>query len=165
MQIFTKEEESVRCYIEEFLPKNMCPFTVRQWSGNPKISKCHLKQGSKVSRSNDHSLEYGTLGFFLRDSQGSLCVTTCAHVIQNNKEVFSDTVESAVGKSVMAPDVYSDSITEGLDLSLIKVFKEKIEHCRYGLRDSTDQFVTGIVALANDSEMKNMKVHKWGAKT
>ncbi|CAC5365832.1 unnamed protein product [Mytilus coruscus] len=48
---------------------------------------------------------------------------------------------------------------------IIKVFKEEIEHCRYGLRDSTDRFVTGIVVLANDSEMKNMKVYKWGAKT
>ncbi|XP_052079313.1 uncharacterized protein LOC127717631 isoform X1 [Mytilus californianus] len=165
MQIFTKEEEHVRSYIEQCLPETICDFSIKSWPGHPKVLNYHLKQGSKVNRSSDHSKGYGTLGFFVRDSNGSIYFTTCAHVIPMKKEVFTDTMEAAVGESVFATDLSKDSIAKCLDLSLVKVFEEKKENCRYGLRDSTDKLVTGMVSLANESEMKNMKVYKWGAKT
>ncbi|XP_076088475.1 uncharacterized protein LOC143058887 [Mytilus galloprovincialis] len=165
MQIFTTEEEHVRSYIEQCSPKTICDFSIKSWPGLPKVSKYHLKQGSKVNSSSDHSRGYGTLGFFLRDSKGSIYFTTCAHVIPKKREVFTDTIEAAVGESVFATDLSKNSISESLDLSLVKVFEEKIENCRYRLRDSTDNLVTGMISPANESEMNNMKVYKWGAKT
>ncbi|CAC5425106.1 unnamed protein product [Mytilus coruscus] len=157
MQIFTKEEEHVRSYIEQCLPKTICDFSIKSWPGHPNVLNYHLKQGSKVNRSSDHSKGYGTLGFFVRDSKGSIYFTTCAHVIPMKKEVFTDTMEAAVGESAFATDLSKDSISKSLDLSLVKVFEEKKENCRYGLRDSTDKLVTGMVSLANESEMKNIK--------
>lgn len=165
MQIFTIEEESVRRYIKEFCPKDICDFTLKPWAGKPKVANCNLKQGSKVNRTTDHSQKYGTLGFFVRDSDGCIYFTTCAHVIAQHTEAYTDTIQSAVGKSVFATDLSSASITESIDLSLVKVYEEKVEDCRFGLRDAKDRFVTGTVTLANDSEMKNMEVYKWGAKT
>ncbi|CAG2207993.1 unnamed protein product [Mytilus edulis] len=165
MQIFTIEEESVRRYIREFGPKNICDFTLKPWGGKPKVANYNLKQGSKVNRTTDHSQEYGTLGFFVRDSEGCIYFTTCAHVISQHTDAYTDTIESAVGKSVFATDLSSASITKSLDISLVKVYEEKVEDCRFGLRDSKDRFVTGTVTLANDSEMKNMEVYKMGSKT
>lgn len=149
MQIFTTEEEHVRSYIEQCLPKTICDFSIKSWPGHPKLSKYHMQQGSKVKSSSDHRRGYGTLGFFVRDSKGSIYFTTCAHVIPMKRKVFTDTIEAAVGESVYATDLSKDSIAESIDLSLVKVFEEKIENCRYGLRDSTDKLVTGMVSLAN----------------
>ncbi|CAC5378515.1 unnamed protein product [Mytilus coruscus] len=163
--LLQRKEESVLRYIEEFFPKNICDFRVKPWPGNPKVSKYHLKQGSKVNATMNHSQEYGTLGFFIRDRKGSIYFTTCAHVIPKSKYAYTDKLEPAVAKSVLATDLSSTSITESIDLSLVKVYEEKVESCRFGLRDSRDSFVKGIISLANDSEMKNMKVYKWGAKT
>ncbi|XP_052079308.1 uncharacterized protein LOC127717626 isoform X2 [Mytilus californianus] len=165
MQIFTIEEESVRRYIREFCPKDICDFTLKPWAGKPKVANYNLKQGSKINRTTDHSQNYGTLGFFVRDSEGCIYFTTCAHVISQHTDAYTDTTQSAVGKSVFATDLSSASITESLDLSLVKVYEEKVEDCRFGLRDARDRFVTGTVTLAHDSEMKNMEVYKWGAKS
>lgn len=165
IEIFSKDSSALRDYIAQFIPEIDLELVVRAWPGDPKVDQYHLKQGSKISRTIDHTREYGTLGFFVRDANGNTYFTTCGHVISKNKEAFTEMGESAVGKSSFAPEQTRFSLVNTLDLSLVHVYKEKEEICKFGIRNSDDKLITGSVSTADAGEMEDMKVYKWGAST
>lgn len=80
-------------------------------------------------------------------------------------QAFAETEDSAVGESIYTPSSSCLSITDSLDLSLVKVYQDKVERCEFGLRNSEDKLVKGNISVADQSEMYDMKLYKWGAKT
>ncbi|CAC5397125.1 unnamed protein product [Mytilus coruscus] len=110
MQIFSKNDSALRDYIAQFIPKNDLELVVKPWPGDPTVDHYHLTQGSKISRTADHTLNT-------------------------------------------------------LDVSLVHVYKEKEEICKFGLRNLDDKLITGSVSTADAGEMEDMKVYKWGAST
>ncbi|XP_052082130.1 uncharacterized protein LOC127719848 [Mytilus californianus] len=165
MQIFAKDDSALRDYVAQFISENNLELEVKPWPGDPRVDNYHLKQGSKISRTTDHSHEYGTLGLFVRDAVGNTYFTTCGHVIPKSKEAFTETGGYAVGKSLFAPEQTRFSLVNTLDLSLVRVYKEKEEICKFGLRNPDDKLITGSVSAADACEMEDMKVYKWGAST
>ncbi|XP_052083032.1 uncharacterized protein LOC127720486 [Mytilus californianus] len=168
------EKTSVSNYVKKYLNDPPGKYQLQIEYKERKITLfSKLEQGSKINKKKiatrtDKPRQYGSLGMFLEDKNGTYFFTTCAHVIGKEEHAYSPDDNSKLGQNVF---IYQSEGNENdqqnpyMDFSVVQVSPERTLTCTFGLKTTGGYFISGRIFKGDLSEILERNVYKWGATT